>query len=162
MPRRNLYTEWDEEICDLYKLGASMREIAEVIHWSANFVRNRLIANDVEIRGRGGASGGGRPKVDPRRRNLAVALRRRGKTVDDIAAIMGHSTNTIYTWLKKEGEYRPLHRNKDRCKHGHAMTGSNLYVDSTGRRHCLTCKRKQRRESAARVRARKQALLEAA
>jgi hypothetical protein len=39
-----------------------------------------------------------------------------------------------------------LNRLKDECKHGHLLSGDNLYVTKDGRRQCKTCLRRRWRE----------------
>jgi hypothetical protein len=43
---------------------------------------------------------------------------------------------------------------KTTCPDEHPLSGENLYLDTRGHRHCLTCKRQQARECARRRRAR--------
>lgn len=151
MPRSR-YTDWDDEIVYSYEvLQQSLQTIGDRIHWSANFVRNRLIANGIELRGKGAAGGGG-PRIDQRKIDLAVKLRiDKGMTVGEIGHIMGASDHAVVNWLQKAGVYRPMNRHRDYCVNGHKMTPSNTYVWNSHRR-CKKCKNIQNRKYMKKIR----------
>lgn len=85
------YAEFDEEIVSLYEIGMSIREIAKKIHWSRNFVRNRLIANGVELRKRGG----NRRISNALLRKRIVFLYLMGYSMKDTAILLKISRNCV-------------------------------------------------------------------
>jgi len=101
-PRR--YTEWDEEIVQLYEAGWSLRQISRRIHWSPNFVRYHLIKSGVKLRKRGGQL----RDMDPVKVRKACTLYKLGYSMEDVARIMGVSRTGVRGWLMRGGtEIRP-------------------------------------------------------
>jgi transposase len=96
--RRN-YPQWDNEIIELYLDGYSIREIAEIIHWSSGFVRRRLLKNNITLRTRGG----NRMKFNTSKDVLVKYYYENGYSLVDAAKLTGLSKNGARTALRREG-----------------------------------------------------------
>lgn len=119
--------EYDDEIVEMYtcKRQYSQRAIAESLDISTDFVRERLRAKNVVMRGRSEALTG-RVVTTERRREI-LFWHKEGLDTTQIAEKVGCSSSNVITHLKREGVKLTHHKKK--CKHGHDLTKKAYYIE---------------------------------
>lgn len=141
------FTDDDAEIIERYQSLSTIEQIGKDLHWSPNFVRNRLIDNGIKLRPKGGS----RPTRHDERWYLAKELYKKHGSTTIVAEMMGVKPHTILRWLDKVDQ--PRSRRKEKCKNGHPMVEKNTVYEHGGHRRCLRCKNESNRRYMARRRA---------
>jgi hypothetical protein len=70
-----------------------------------------------------------------------VVCTRCGEPVSSTSATKARKTGRL-PWC---GKHNPTHEHKTHCKRGHPLDVSNVYMDASGARHCLECRRLRER-----------------
>lgn len=145
------YTEHDAEIIELYtEYDFSLREIGAMIHWSPSFVKNRLIANGVPIKPRGGSKTG--TKISLATLERTRELYESGLDATQVSEVMGCHKGTVINYLKRMDIPIRKSRHSTHCVKGHAFTPANT-IRNNHQRRCRACKNAfNRRWSARRTR----------
>lgn len=161
-PNGTRYPEYDAEIIRVFRETNSMRETARRTHWSFNHVRARLIAHNIPR-----PKQGGQPGIPNDARSARIYKRIRylrteyGMTPKEIGRAIGMSPESVRWRLSRLGLSVDA-KKKIRCQYGHEFTPGNTIIMDNGRRACLTCRRRSKRDYARRKQAEKKQQQEAA